>query len=113
MTGKVCYMAGDTPLVNPANGRTIVAPNLIVGNFHPDWIGSVGSSFRYGGFDFSVLVTVKWGGQIYSASYGRANFAGVTVNSLYGRGAWLLSSAIPGKSGHEQPGIAQTAGRRA
>lgn len=110
MTGNGPYMVGDTTLVNPSNGRTIVAPNLIVGNFHPDWIGSVGSAFRYGGFDFSVLFTVKWGGSIYSASYGRANFTGVTVNSLYGRDAWLFSNIILGESGNEQQGIGQTVG---
>lgn len=109
MTGNGPYMIGDTTLVS-ANGRDIVAPNLVVGNFHPDWIGSIGSSFRYGGFDFSVLFNVKWGGKIYSASYGRANFTGVTVNSLYGRDAWLFSNIILGESGNEQQGIGQTVG---
>ncbi|HWK04766.1 MAG TPA: SusC/RagA family TonB-linked outer membrane protein [Puia sp.] len=110
MTGNGPYMVGDTTLVNPANGRTIVAPNLVVGNFHPDWIGSVGSSFRYSGFDFSVLFSVKWGGKIYSASYGRANFAGVTVASLYGRDDYLFSSLILGENSNEQQGIGQTVG---
>ena len=110
MTGNGPYMVGDTTLVSSSSGRTIVAPNLVVGNFHPDWIGSVGSAFRYGGFDLSVLFTVKWGGSIYSASYGRANFTGVTVNSLYGRDAWLLSSVILGESGNEQQGVGQTVG---
>src|SRR5258708_12222990 len=103
-------MTGHTTLVNPANGRTIVAPNLIVGNFHPDWIGSVGSSFRYGGFDFSVLFTVKWGGQIYSASYGRANFAGVTVNSLYGSEPWLFHHIILGDNANDPPVILHNVG---
>jgi TonB-linked SusC/RagA family outer membrane protein len=109
MTGNGPYMIGDTTLVS-ANGRTIVAPNLVVGNFHPDWIGSVGSSFRYSGFDFSVLFSVKWGGKIYSASYGRANFTGVTVASLYGRDDYLFSSLILGESSNEQQGIGQTVG---
>jgi len=110
MTGNAPYMVGDTVLVNPSNGRTIVNPNQAVGNFHPDWIGSIGSSFQYAGFDFSILFTVKWGGQIYSASYGRANFAGVTVASLYGRDDYLFSSVILGESGNEQMGIGQTVG---
>lgn len=110
MSGNAPYMIGDTVLVNSSNGRTIVNPNQTVGNFHPDWIGSIGSSFQYAGFDFSVLFTIKWGGSIYSASYARANFAGVTQNSLYGRDAWLLSSVILGESGNEQQGIGQTVG---
>ena len=110
MIGNGPYMVGDTTLVNAASGRTIVQPNLIVGNFHPDWIGSIGSQFRYAGFDLSILFTAKWGGQIYSASYGRANFAGVTQASLYGRDAWLLSSVILGENAQEQMGVGQTVG---
>jgi len=110
MIGNGPYKVGDTVLVNSSNGRTIVQPNLIVGNFHPDWIGSIGSQFRYAGFDLSVLVSAKWGGQIYSASYGRANFAGVTQASLYGRDQWLFSSVILGENAQEQMGIGQTVG---
>jgi len=110
MIGNGPYKIGDTVLVNSSNGRTIVQPNLVVGNFHPDWIGSIGSQFRYAGFDLSILFTAKWGGQIYSASYGRANFAGVTQASLYGRDAWLLSSVILGENAQEQMGVGQTVG---
>lgn len=109
MMGNAPYMIGDTTLVQ-ANGRTVVQPNTYLGNFHPDWIGSIGTSMTYAGFDFSILFNVKWGGKIYSASYGRANFAGNTQASLYGRDAWLMSSIILGENGNEQQGIGQTVG---
>ncbi len=109
LMGNAPYMVGDTTLV-AANGRAIVQPNTPLGNFHPDWIGSIGSSFTYSGFDFSILFNVKWGGKIYSASYGRANFTGNTQYSLMGRDAWLLSSVILGENGSEQQGIGQTVG---
>lgn len=109
LMGNAPYMVGDTTLV-AASGRCIVQPNTPLGNFHPDWIGSIGSSFTYSGFDFSILFNVKWGGKIYSASYGRANFAGTTQYSLYGRDAWLFSSVILGENGNEQQGVGQTVG---
>jgi hypothetical protein len=109
MMGNAPYMVGDTTLVQ-ANGRAVVQPNTALGNFHPDWIGSIGTSFTYAGFDFSVLFNFKWGGKIYSASYGRANFAGTTQYSLLGRNQWLFSSLILGESGNEQQGIGQTVG---
>lgn len=109
MTGNAPYMIGDTTLVS-SNGRTIVQPNHLLGNFHPDWIGSVGTSLTYAGFDFSILFQVKWGGKLYSASYARANFQGSTVASLYGRNAYLFSTVILGESGNEQQGIGQTVG---
>lgn len=109
MMGNAPYMVGDTTLVQ-ANGRCVVQTNTPLGNFHPDWIGSLGSTFTYSGFDFSILFNIKWGGKIYSASYGRANFTGVTQYSLQGRDAWLLSSIILGENGNEQQGIGQTVG---
>src|SRR6185312_1509238 len=84
MMGNAPYMVGDTTLVQ-SNGRTVVQPNTPLGNFHPSWIGSVGSTVTYAGFDFSILFNVKWGGKLYSATYGRANFAGNTIASLAGR----------------------------
>jgi TonB-linked SusC/RagA family outer membrane protein len=107
LTGNAPYKSHDTLLVNPSNGRTIADPNVLLGNFHPDWIGSLGSGFKYGAFDLSFLFTVKWGGILYSASYGRANFAGNTVASLYGRDEFLLSNVILGESDQERMGTGQ------
>ncbi|MFY0255991.1 SusC/RagA family TonB-linked outer membrane protein [Chitinophaga sp. 30R24] len=107
LTGNAPYQTHDTLIVNPSNGRTIADPNVVLGNFHPDWIGSLGSSFKYGPFDLSFLFTVKWGGVLYSASYGRANFQGSTVYSLYGRDEWLLSNVILGENDQERSGVGQ------
>lgn len=107
LTGNAPYKVRDTLIVNPSNGRTIADPNVVLGNFHPDWIGSLGSAFKYGAFDLSVLFTVKWGGVIYSASYGRANFAGNTIASLYGRDEFLLSNVILGENDQERMGTGQ------
>ncbi|RFS21836.1 SusC/RagA family TonB-linked outer membrane protein [Chitinophaga silvatica] len=95
---------GDTVLVNSSNGRTIVDRNVYLGNFHPDWLGSIGSGVRYKNFDLSFLVTVKWGGKLYSGSYARANFAGSTVSSLYGRDEWLMSAIVLGENDQERMG---------
>lgn len=109
MMGNAPYMVGDTTLVQ-SNGRCVVQPNTPLGNFHPDWIGSLGSTVTYAGFDFSILFNVKWGGKMYSATYGRANFAGNTIASLAGRDQWLFSSIVLGENGNEQQGIGQTVG---
>lgn len=107
LTGNAPYRVNDTIIVNSSNGRTIVEPNTVLGNFHPDWIGSFGSTFKYGPFDLSVLFTAKIGGIIYSASYGRANFAGNTIASLYGRDEFLFSSVILGENDQERMGVGQ------
>jgi hypothetical protein len=68
---------------------------------------------RYKGFDLSFLFTVKWGGSLYSASYGRANTQGNTIESLEGRDDWYFSSMILGESDNERRGIGQTVGTTA
>ncbi|SHM87239.1 TonB-linked outer membrane protein, SusC/RagA family [Chitinophaga jiangningensis] len=107
LTGNAPYRVHDTLIVNPSNGRTIADPNVVLGNFHPDWIGSLGTQLKYGPVDLSVLFTVKMGGVIYSASYGRANFAGTTAASLYGRDEFLFSNVILGENDAERMGTGQ------
>lgn len=95
---------GDTIMVSSSNGRTIVDQNVYLGNFHPDWLGSIGSGLKYKNFDLSFLVTVKWGGKLFSGSYARANFAGSTQASLYGRDEWLMSAIVLGENDQERMG---------
>lgn len=109
LMGTAPYMVGDTMIVQ-SNGRMYTVQNQLIGNFQPDWLGSIGSSFKYKGFDLSVLFTFKWGGSLYSASYGRANFAGTTVASLEGRQEYFFSNVILGESDNERKGIGQTVG---
>lgn len=110
LLGNAPYMVGDTVLVNPTNGRLIIEANQSLGSYRPDWLGSIGSNFKYGRFDLSFLLTTKWGGRVYSASYGRANFAGTTIASLEGRDDYFFSSVILGENGNERQGIGQTVG---
>ncbi|MBV4357566.1 SusC/RagA family TonB-linked outer membrane protein [Pinibacter aurantiacus] len=109
MRGNAPYKVGDTIIVG-SNGRTIADPNVLAGNFRPKWLGSFSNSFRYGAFDASVMVTVKYGGSLYSATYGRAMFQGTTVQSLTGRDEWLMSQTILGENDNERKNIGQTVG---
>jgi outer membrane receptor protein involved in Fe transport len=104
LIGKGPLKIGDTILVSSSNGRTIVDPNVYLGNFHPDWLGSIGSGLKYKNFDLNFLVTMKWGGKLFSGSYARANFAGSTVASLYGRDEFLTSVLILGENDQERMG---------
>ncbi|HTE10978.1 MAG TPA: SusC/RagA family TonB-linked outer membrane protein [Chitinophagaceae bacterium] len=109
MRGNAPYKVGDTIIVG-TNGRNIADANVLTGNYRPDWIGSVENSFRYGQFDFSVLLTLKMGGNIYSASYGRAMFAGTTIQSLAGRDDYLMSAFVLGESDDERRNLGQIVG---
>ncbi|PJJ59923.1 SusC/RagA family TonB-linked outer membrane protein [Hymenobacter chitinivorans] len=63
---------GD-PKYFDANGDGKIDPNdrVIVGHPNPDYVAGITNSFKYKGFDLSVLVQGQWGGSIYSL-FGRA-----------------------------------------
>ncbi|MBN9381130.1 MAG: SusC/RagA family TonB-linked outer membrane protein [Chitinophagaceae bacterium] len=111
LMGSSPLMYGDTIMLNGnKSGRVFQVANQVIANPRPKWIGSVGTSAQYKGFDFSVLVTAKVGGSIYCASMGRANFYGNSVASLEGRDAYFFSSFILGENDNERNGIGQTVG---
>jgi TonB-linked SusC/RagA family outer membrane protein len=78
----------------------------VLGNFQPDAIGSFGSTFTYKNWDLSFLVTARFGGQIFSSSYWRAQKAGTTLSSLEGRDAYEFSYLILGEGTTQQLGLA-------
>jgi len=115
-TGSIPYRSHDTILMNSVkNGRILQdnSPLPIVGSPRPDWIGSAGSTFRYGGFDFSFLVTAKVGGKFYSGTTARMGFYGTSLASLDGRDAYFLSSFILGENDNERLNIGQQVGSKA
>jgi len=70
-----------TDYVRDENGNKLIAdgryvkssPGEIIGKATPDWIGGISNSFTYKGFTLSSLISVHWGGDIYSYTekYGR------------------------------------------
>lgn len=107
--GNQPYHVGDTILV-ATSGRNIAEPNVITGNPRPKWTGGFINSFSYGGFTLQVTTTVKWGGVVFSESYGRAMFQGTTNKSLEGRDDYFFSNFILGESDNERRNIGQTVG---
>ena len=88
----VMKTVGD-PKYFDANGDGIIDANdrVIVGHPTPNYVWGVTNTFRYKGFDLSVLVQGQWGGSIYSL-WGRAlnrTGQGYTDNALgYYRDRW-------------------------
>ena len=104
LEGNAAMKVNDTLVVNPS-GNIYSVQNTPMGSVRPKWIGSFGSTFRYKDFDFSFLVTAKWGGNLFSVSNHKANVTGNTIASLYGRDDYFFSSIILGENGNEQKGL--------
>ena len=92
-----------TPLVFP-NGRARWNNDQLLGNAQPDWIGSIRNSFSYKGFSLNVLVDVKMGGELFSATMVKSMNYGVHAESLAGREEYLFSTMVLGENNNERGG---------
>jgi len=103
LLSKAAIIAGETegdPKYFDANGDGTIDANdrMIVGHPNPDYIWGVTNTFRYKGFDLSILVQGQNGGDLYSLlgrALGRTG-QGATDNAIgtY-RDRWF-SAANPG-----------------
>ena len=90
------------PLLRNAQGQLIIGANgrwqrdlntRVLGNYNPDWTGSLLNQFRFRNFDLSVLLDTKQGGDLYSVSYQFGRYAGVLEETLVGRDTGII---VPG-----------------
>ena len=51
-----------------ANGLPVITPGLdvVIGNFNPDWLGGIVSSFTYKNFNANFVVDIRQGGDVVS-----------------------------------------------
>lgn len=70
------------------NGRPrATSEQILLGNFNPDWQGSMGNTFSYKNFSLSVLVDVHYGGEFISRFYNKGIGAGQLIETAVGRSA--------------------------
>lgn len=67
------YHSNGQPIVNQTGTsstigqyQTSATSNEIIGDTNPDWTGGVRNSFKYKNFDFSFLIDVQSGGDVFS-----------------------------------------------
>jgi TonB-linked SusC/RagA family outer membrane protein len=53
----------------------------VIGNINPDWIGGISNSFRYKNFNFSFLVDIKKGGDVFSLDTWYGYATGIYANT--------------------------------
>lgn len=74
------------PILNSA-GQYVAESNVYLGNVNPDWTASVHSGLSFKGFSVNVLFDIRQGGYFISRTLNKFVGAGMTVESLEGRGA--------------------------
>lgn len=62
------YHENGGKLINPTNGRYLKTStnDVTIGNINPEWTGGINNSFRYKNLNFSFLIDVQKGGDIFS-----------------------------------------------
>lgn len=82
--------------VRDDQGRIVVGPNGIplntnenpmgvIGNYNPDWTGSLTNTFRYRNLDLSFMLDTQQGGKVFSVTQYFGTYAGVLRETLEGR----------------------------
>lgn len=98
-TDFVYYEKTNQPIVG-SNGRYLksATSDQIIGNINPDWIGGLQNSFRYKNFNFSFLIDVRKGGDVFSLDmyYGLATGLPIETAGLNDLGNPLRSAIADG-----------------
>jgi outer membrane receptor protein involved in Fe transport len=71
------------------NGRPLnlnTNPQGVLGNYNPDWSGSLTNTFTYRNLDFGFMLDTQQGGNVFSVTQMFGNYAGVLEETLEGRG---------------------------
>ena len=89
-------------LIDPDSGLPITSPgkhsHFLAGSL-PDWIGGFYNSFRYKGFNLSLLLDIREGGKIFSQSTREQILYGTTKKTLPGRdGTYVAEGVIAQKN---------------
>jgi hypothetical protein len=93
---------GTAWLRDPKNGKILVDDNglaqvdpiqRIIGNPNPDWLMNINNSFTYKGFNFSFLIDIRHGGDIWNGTQARLNNVGMSGASADRNGTFLLPNA--------------------
>ncbi|MFD2789868.1 SusC/RagA family TonB-linked outer membrane protein [Arenibacter sp. H213] len=79
-------MAGEIIIGNGGTAQ-ITTEDIYLGNFNPDWMGSINNIFTYKNISLAGLIDVKWGGEFVSRFYNKGIGAGQLIESAEGRSA--------------------------
>jgi len=84
MYGKTFQTAPNGEILFTKSGDTQRGSKEFLGNYNPDWMGSLFNELEYGPFSFSFLLDVRYGGVFYSRTNYNLNIRGLSEATLLG-----------------------------
>ena len=84
MYGKGFERAPNGEILFTKSGDTQRGAKKYLGNYNPDWIGSISNSFAYKNLALSFLLDLRYGGIFYSRTNYSLNIKGLSEETLLG-----------------------------
>ncbi|MDB9723081.1 SusC/RagA family TonB-linked outer membrane protein [Polaribacter sp.] len=75
------YDANGNQTIGADGYYTKSSSKEVIGNVNPDWIGGINNSFRYKNFNFSFLIDIKKGGDVFSLDTWYGYATGIYANT--------------------------------
>jgi len=69
-----------------------------MGHANPDWIGGLSNRFKWKGFNLSILIDMRMGGDIFACTEANLSFAGFSEATLKGREGFVVSGVMESDS---------------
>jgi hypothetical protein len=66
----------------------------VLGNYTPDWVGSINNEFSYKNLNFSFLIDTRQGGDIYTMTTTWGRYSGVLEETLVGREDGIVGDGV-------------------
>ena len=82
--GKTFQTAPNGETLFTKSGDTQRGNKEYLGNYNPDWMGSIYNQLEYGPFSLSFLLDVRYGGVFYSRTNYNLNIRGLSESTLLG-----------------------------
>lgn len=84
MYGKGYEKAPNGEILYTKSGDTQRSDKIYLGNYNPDWMGSIYNQLQYGPVNLSFLIDVRYGGAFYSSTNYNLNIRGLSEATLLG-----------------------------
>jgi TonB-linked SusC/RagA family outer membrane protein len=95
MYGRGYLRSPDNQIVYDNTGSPILDTQIKkIGNYNPDWMMGLSTSFKYKNITFNALVDIRHGGKIYSMTNSIGMESGILAVSLPGRETGIIGQGV-------------------
>ncbi len=93
------YIRNDAGDIIYKNGLPLTGNRRKVGNYNPDWMLGLSTSFSYKGFNLSAQFDIREGGDIYSYTHAIGRESGILANTLSSRNGIIGNGVVSDGAG--------------